>query len=421
MRPDRIVVGEVRGRRGARPADRAVDRPRRLALARSTPASPAEALRRVETLALMAGLGLPHAALREQVADAFDLVVCQARGRRRRAPRRRGRRGRPRRGRRGGARALRLARRPRPLAGRALATPLADRGCAGGRRMTLAGSRARRSRRGRRARACSARGSGSRRSSARGVAAALGARSSSRSRAPGARGASRAAPERRRLAVLAAGALMAAGWLLGGAGARAARRARRPGRWRSRVVRARGAALRRASCGAARRTPPARWPTRSAPATRSAARSRAAPASRAPRAASCARAARALALGEPTEAVLERLRAARRLRRRGTRWSPGSCSSATPAATSRRCCATSPRSLEAAARAERDARRGHRPGALHRPARARAPGRRGRCSPSSPRPGFALACLADPLPAALIAAAAALQLAAVLAVRRLAR
>ena len=27
----------------------------------------------------MAGLGLPHAALREQVADAFDLVVCQAR------------------------------------------------------------------------------------------------------------------------------------------------------------------------------------------------------------------------------------------------------------------------------------------------------------------------------------------------------
>src|SRR5918997_7081905 len=42
--------------------------------------SAAEALRRVETLALMAGLGLPHAALREQVADAFDLVVCQARG-----------------------------------------------------------------------------------------------------------------------------------------------------------------------------------------------------------------------------------------------------------------------------------------------------------------------------------------------------
>ena len=41
--------------------------------------SPAEALRRVETLALMAGLGLPHEAIREQVAGALDLVVHQAR------------------------------------------------------------------------------------------------------------------------------------------------------------------------------------------------------------------------------------------------------------------------------------------------------------------------------------------------------
>ena len=38
-----------------------------------------EALRRIETLALMAGLGLPHAAVREQVAGAVDLVVHQAR------------------------------------------------------------------------------------------------------------------------------------------------------------------------------------------------------------------------------------------------------------------------------------------------------------------------------------------------------
>ena len=41
--------------------------------------TPAEALRRLETLALMADVGLPHAAIREQVADAIDLVVCQAR------------------------------------------------------------------------------------------------------------------------------------------------------------------------------------------------------------------------------------------------------------------------------------------------------------------------------------------------------
>src|SRR4051794_32440083 len=41
--------------------------------------SPEDALRRVETLALMAGLGLPHAAVREQVAGALDLVVHQSR------------------------------------------------------------------------------------------------------------------------------------------------------------------------------------------------------------------------------------------------------------------------------------------------------------------------------------------------------
>jgi pilus assembly protein CpaF len=41
--------------------------------------SPEEALRRLETLALMAGLGLPHEAIREQVASALDLVVHQAR------------------------------------------------------------------------------------------------------------------------------------------------------------------------------------------------------------------------------------------------------------------------------------------------------------------------------------------------------
>jgi len=41
--------------------------------------SPEEALRRLETLALMAGLGLPHAAIREQVSDAIDLIVHQAR------------------------------------------------------------------------------------------------------------------------------------------------------------------------------------------------------------------------------------------------------------------------------------------------------------------------------------------------------
>jgi len=78
MRPDRIVVGEVRG-------PEALDMLTALStghdgsLCTVHAGSPAEALRRIETLALMAELGLPHGAIRDQVADAIDLVVCQAR------------------------------------------------------------------------------------------------------------------------------------------------------------------------------------------------------------------------------------------------------------------------------------------------------------------------------------------------------
>ena len=78
MRPDRIVVGEVRGGE-ALDLLAALSTGHDGSLSTVHAGSAAEALRRVETLALMAGVGLPHAALREQVADAFDLVVCQAR------------------------------------------------------------------------------------------------------------------------------------------------------------------------------------------------------------------------------------------------------------------------------------------------------------------------------------------------------
>jgi pilus assembly protein CpaF len=78
MRPDRLIVGEVRG-------PEALD----LLVALSTghagslctihAGSGAEALRRLETLALMADVGLPVAAIREQIADAVDIVVRQER------------------------------------------------------------------------------------------------------------------------------------------------------------------------------------------------------------------------------------------------------------------------------------------------------------------------------------------------------
>jgi pilus assembly protein CpaF len=78
MRPDRIVVGEVRGPE-ALDMLQALNTGHDGSLTTVHANSPADALRRVETLALMAGVGLPHAAVREQVASAVDLVVHQAR------------------------------------------------------------------------------------------------------------------------------------------------------------------------------------------------------------------------------------------------------------------------------------------------------------------------------------------------------
>jgi pilus assembly protein CpaF len=80
MRPDRIVVGEVRGPE-ALDMLQALNTGHEGSLTTVHANSPEDALRRVETLALMAGVGLPHAAVREQVSSAIDLVVHQARGR----------------------------------------------------------------------------------------------------------------------------------------------------------------------------------------------------------------------------------------------------------------------------------------------------------------------------------------------------
>src|SRR3954447_14715415 len=78
MRPDRVVVGEVRGGE-ALDMLQALNTGHDGSLTTVHANSPADALRRVETLALMAGLGLPHEALREQLASAIDVVVHQAR------------------------------------------------------------------------------------------------------------------------------------------------------------------------------------------------------------------------------------------------------------------------------------------------------------------------------------------------------
>jgi pilus assembly protein CpaF len=78
MRPDRIVVGEVRGPE-ALDMLQALNTGHDGSLTTVHANSPADALRRIETLALMAAIGLPHAAIRDQVAAALDLVVHQAR------------------------------------------------------------------------------------------------------------------------------------------------------------------------------------------------------------------------------------------------------------------------------------------------------------------------------------------------------
>ena len=62
MRPDRIVVGEVRGAEALDMLS-AMSSGHDGSLSTVHAGSPEEALRRVETLALMAGLGLPHLSL----------------------------------------------------------------------------------------------------------------------------------------------------------------------------------------------------------------------------------------------------------------------------------------------------------------------------------------------------------------------
>ena len=78
MRPDRIVVGEVRGGE-ALDMLQAMNTGHDGSLTTLHANSPRDALSRIETMALMAGLDLPLMVIREQIASAVDLVVQQSR------------------------------------------------------------------------------------------------------------------------------------------------------------------------------------------------------------------------------------------------------------------------------------------------------------------------------------------------------
>jgi Flp pilus assembly CpaF family ATPase len=74
MRPDRIVVGEVRG---AESLDmlQAMNTGHEGSISTLHANSPRDAISRMETLVLMAGMDLPLRAIREQVSSAIDLIV----------------------------------------------------------------------------------------------------------------------------------------------------------------------------------------------------------------------------------------------------------------------------------------------------------------------------------------------------------
>ena len=78
MRPDRIVVGEVRGGE-ALDMLQAMNTGHDGSITTVHSNSPRDALSRVETMCLMAGMDLPVRAIREQMASAIQLIVHQAR------------------------------------------------------------------------------------------------------------------------------------------------------------------------------------------------------------------------------------------------------------------------------------------------------------------------------------------------------
>ena len=78
MRPERIIVGECRGRE-ALDMLQAMNTGHDGSLTTGHANTPRDMLSRLETMVLMAGMDLPVRAIREQVASAVDLIVQQSR------------------------------------------------------------------------------------------------------------------------------------------------------------------------------------------------------------------------------------------------------------------------------------------------------------------------------------------------------
>ena len=78
MRPDRIVVGEVRSGE-ALDMLQAMNTGHDGSMTTGHSNSPRDMLSRLETMVLMAGMDLPVRAIREQMASAIDLIIHQAR------------------------------------------------------------------------------------------------------------------------------------------------------------------------------------------------------------------------------------------------------------------------------------------------------------------------------------------------------
>jgi len=78
MRPDRIIVGEVRGKE-AFDMLQAMNTGHSGSMTTMHANSPIDALNRLETMVLMAGMEIPIKAIREYIENAIDIVVCTSR------------------------------------------------------------------------------------------------------------------------------------------------------------------------------------------------------------------------------------------------------------------------------------------------------------------------------------------------------